>query len=117
MISGASSSSVFLGHLRHGQAIESAKTSAQTEHVDKLSPAHLSKKTLDAFKETSPDMIRSAITEMAANAIADGTLNLYSTEHSEATFKLLLSQGNTSPGELLVHARKNEQQRDRKSVV
>jgi len=111
MISGASSSSVFLGHLPHGQAIESAKTSAQTEHVDKLSPAHLSKKTLDAFKETSPDMIRSAITEMAANAIADGTLNLYSTEHSEATFKLLLSQGNTSPGELLVHARKNEQQR------
>lgn len=111
MIPGASSSPVFPGRLRHGQAIESAKTSAQTEHVDKLSPAHLSKKTLDAFKETSPDMIQSAITHMAANAIADGTLNLYSTEHNEATFKLLLRQGNTSPGELLVHARKNEQQR------
>ena len=111
MIPVASSSYVFRGHLRQEQAIEPAKTSAQSEHVAKLSPAHLSKKTLDAFKETSPDKIQSAITHMAADAIADGTLNLYSTEHNEATFKLLLSQGNTSPGELLVHARKNEQQR------
>ncbi|AHL36889.1 hypothetical protein CD58_16015 [Pseudomonas brassicacearum] len=46
-------------------------------------------------------MIQSAIAYMAADAIADGTLNLYSTEHNEATFKLLLSQGNTSPGEAL----------------
>lgn len=111
MISGPSNSSVSLAHLQQGAAIESAGSCVQSAHVAKLSPVHLSKQTLDALKADSPDKIQSAITDMAAGAIADGSLNLCSTEHNEATFKLLLNNGNTSPGELLVHTRKNEQQR------
>ncbi|WP_434698128.1 hypothetical protein [Pseudomonas sp. D1-1] len=112
MISGASHSPVSIAPLRHERTIGPATSCVQTAHVSKLSPSHLSKQALDALKADSPDKIQSAITRMADNAIVDGSLNLCSTEHNEATFKLLLSQRNSSPGELLVHTRKNEQQRD-----